>query len=146
MIPAATPSPAPATFAATRTASPTGSGPLGGVFVGGRGAVRRDAVPPLRDAVPAGVRPPWGPLAEPPAFPAAARGFEPAGRAPEPPVRDPDARAFETAARGFEPPARELAPPPEAAPGFAAACRFSLRRPGRERGRLPITPWSSLTD
>ena len=30
-------------------------------------------------------------------------------------------------------------------PRVPAATRFSLRRPGRERGRLPITPGSSLT-
>jgi hypothetical protein len=29
--------------------------------------------------------------------------------------------------------------------GFTSAARFSLRRPGRERGRLPITPGSSVT-
>jgi hypothetical protein len=29
--------------------------------------------------------------------------------------------------------------------GFTSEARFSLRRPGRERGRFPITPESSVT-
>jgi hypothetical protein len=33
-------------------------------------------------------------------------------------------------------------PPPREPPALA---RLSLRRPGRERGRLPITPGSSVT-
>jgi hypothetical protein len=38
-------------------------------------------------------------------------------------------------AGGFDPPS----------PGFTSAARFALRRPGRARGRFPITPGSSVT-
>lgn len=98
---AASPRPAPATFAATRAASPIGSGP----------------------------RP-------------AASGREPRAGA----VRAAAGRADERGAF-FADVARALgaalfAGPPDDAPPPA---RFSLRRPGRERGRLPITPGSSVT-
>lgn len=95
---------------------------------------------------------------------AAARGVVALGletaRGPVARGLEADARGFE-AARGFAPraevparapdaPARaDFAPPsaPEAAAffGFTSAARFSLRRPGRERGRFPITPGSSVT-
>jgi hypothetical protein len=65
---------------------------------------------------------------------------------------EPDARALERAARGFAVAPLEVAVAARAfgsaGSGVAAGpafARFSLRRPGRERGRLPITPGSSLT-
>jgi hypothetical protein len=103
--------PAPASFAATRTASPSGSGP----DAAGCGCLRGSALGragPVRAAAAFG-RPPW--LRALVAFAVFAR----------PAVR-------------FAPPEDFFAAPPELA-------RLSLRRPGRERGRFPITPGSSVT-
>jgi hypothetical protein len=123
------PRPAPASFVATRTASPTGSGPRGGVLTGARGLA---LAAPLRPALDAPLRPvldaPLRPALD--AFPRAA--------APR-----PAPLAFFAVAlvvRGFFPPLAPDALPPPAPPA-----RLSLLRPGRERGRFPITPGSSVT-
>jgi hypothetical protein len=112
-MPAAIPTPVPATFAAIRIASPTGSGPRDG-----RGAVEPAD---LAEAAPA------FPAEAAPAF------FADAVFRAAPPAAD-------------RPPAADLPPCVAALAGcFFAPERFSLRRPGRERGRLPITPGSSVT-
>ena len=115
------PIPVPATFAATRTAPPSGSEPC-----------ERAAAAPERGAPPAAVR----------ALPAPAvdRRAEPAAPARFADERAPDERLADEPG----PPPFDRAPPPlPAAP--PAAARLSLRLPGRERGRLPITPGSSVT-
>jgi hypothetical protein len=110
-MPAATPRPAPATFAATRTASPSGSGP---------------------DA--AG----WGRLLGSRLLPSGRADFgrEEEALCPAFRVRAPVAPV----AFAPVPPARPFAAPPP-----LELARLSLRRPGRERGRFPITPGSSVT-
>jgi hypothetical protein len=142
------PSPAPASFVATRTASPTGSGPRGGVFTGGRGR----AVPAaggFRAVAPDGLcaRIPDAFFACAPDPPRACAPDAFRAPAPDPFARAPVLRApvarpsFAAAARGLlGPPEPDALPPPPAPPA-----RFSLLRPGRERGRLPMTPGSSLT-
>jgi hypothetical protein len=99
-MPAAIPMPVPATLAATRTASPTGSGPLDWRARAALGCELRER-----------------------------GGAEGLVARFAPPARDPDARLV---AERF-------------AAGLLALERLSLRRPGRERGRLPITPGSSAT-
>jgi hypothetical protein len=115
-MPEATFRPAPATDSTRRTASVTGS------RAGSRsaGRTRSDA-------------------------PAFARGF-----APDPVERAAVLRFAPAVAAVFLVPAAPLFFAP-AAPLFYArdapppSARFSLRRPGRDRGRFPITPESSLT-
>jgi hypothetical protein len=117
-IPAATPIPAPASFAATRTASPSGSGPDA---VGWGRVLASELVPPGRLDLGA---------------------FAPDFRVP-PLVALVRPLVALVAFAPPAPPAPPFAAPPPRAP--AELARLSLRRPGRERGRFPITPGSSVT-
>jgi hypothetical protein len=141
-MPDATFSPAPATDSTRRTASVTGS------RAGSRSAGRARSAPAGRAEAPAGRAEAPAGRAEAPAgradAPAFARGF-----APDAVVRAAVLRLAPAVALVFlVPEAARLAPE---APLFfardapAPSARFSLRRPGRDRGRFPITPESSLT-
>jgi hypothetical protein len=123
-MPDATFRPAPATDSTRRTASVTGS--RAGSRVGRRSAGRSRSAPVDR--------------ADAPAFGLAF--------APDPLARAAVLRLAPAAAVFLVPEAGRFAPE---APLFfardapAPSARFSLRLPGRDRGRFPITPESSLT-
>ncbi|MEA2353129.1 MAG: hypothetical protein QOJ14_1543 [Thermoleophilaceae bacterium] len=132
------PRPAPASFVATRTASPTGSGPRGAAFTGGRGRAvsAPDAEPDFVDRADA----------EPDLVDRADAEPDPLLRAAVAPAFEP--RAVALAFFAVDLVAFDLVPPlpPAALPEPAAPpARLSLLRPGRERGRLPMTPGSSVT-
>jgi hypothetical protein len=120
-MPDATFRPAPATDSTRRTASVTGS--RAGSRVGRRSAGRSRSAPADRADAPAFVPDALARAAVLRLAPAAAAVF-----------LVPEAARFAPEAPLFF--ARD-APAPSA--------RFSLRRPGRDRGRFPITPESSLT-
>jgi hypothetical protein len=130
--PAAIPNPAPASLAATRTASPTGSGARRGAAPAARPArVLDDACDPALGAFARAAVDPAADDREPADF--TPRAFAEPPRAPldEPPARAPDCA--------------DRDPPPLRAPPDEPPVRLSLLRPGRERGRFPMTPGSSLT-